>query len=61
VHPDFARRGIAPALLQQVESKARLIDLRRLYTEASITARPVPEAAGFRVIVPHSVTLVVRA
>ena len=57
VHPDFQRRGVARALLQHVEETARTMDLRRLYTEASITARPAFETMGFRVIVPQTVTL----
>lgn len=57
VHPDFQRRGIARALLLQVDRCARDLDLRRLYTEASITARPVFEAMGFRTVVPQMVTL----
>jgi putative acetyltransferase len=57
VHPDFQRRGVARALLQYVEQEARAIDLRRLYTEASITARPAFEAVGFRVIVPQTITM----
>lgn len=57
VHPDFQRRGVARALLQHIEGSARALDLRRLYTEASITARPVFEAMGFRTIVPQTVTL----
>jgi putative acetyltransferase len=57
VHPDFARRGVAWALLGRVEEAARAADMRRLYTEASITARPVFEKAGFRVIVPQTVTV----
>jgi len=57
VHPDFQRRGIARALLRHVEETARAKDLRRLYTEASITARPAFEAVGFRVIVPQTVAL----
>jgi putative acetyltransferase len=57
VHPDFQRRGIARALLQHIEESARALDLRRLYTEASITARPAFEAVGFRVILPQTVTV----
>jgi putative acetyltransferase len=57
VHPDYQRRGIARALLEHVERTAREIGLRRLYTEASITARPAFEAMGFRCIVPQSVTV----
>jgi hypothetical protein len=33
------------------------MNVRRLYAEASITARPVLEALGFRVIVPQTVTV----
>jgi len=57
VHPEFARRGVARALLTHIESVARGFELRRLYTEASITARPVFEAMGFRVVVPQTVTI----
>jgi putative acetyltransferase len=57
VHPDFQRRGVARALLQYVEQEARAIYVRRLYTEASITARPAFEAVGFRVIVPQTITM----
>lgn len=57
VHPDFERRGVARALLRHIEEVARAKGLRRLYVEASITARPVFEAAGFRTIVPQIVTV----
>lgn len=57
VHPDFKRRGVARALLEQIEELARREDFRRLYTEASITARAAFEAMGFRVIVPQTVTV----
>lgn len=58
VHPQFQRRGIARALLNHIESQAREASLRRLYAEASIPARGVFEAVGFRTIV--SQTVVVR-
>ncbi len=57
VHPDFQRRGVARALLQHVEMSAREMQLRRLYAEASITARPVFEAVGFKVVVPQTVNI----
>ena len=57
VHPDFKRRGVARALLQHIEEAARTNGLRRLYTEASVTAHPVFEAMGFRTIVPQTVTV----
>lgn len=57
VHPEFQRRGVARALLEHIENAARVGALRRLYAEASITARPVFEAVGFRIIAPQTVTL----
>jgi putative acetyltransferase len=57
VHPDFQRRGVARALLEHIESVARSLRLSRLYTEASVTARPVFERLGFRVVVPQTVTV----
>src|SRR6185437_1900628 len=56
VHPDFQRRGVARTLLAHIEEVARTNGMRRLYTEASITARPVFETMGFRAIVPQPVT-----
>ncbi|MBV8743207.1 MAG: GNAT family N-acetyltransferase [Sinobacteraceae bacterium] len=41
VHPSLERRGVARALLEQVELAARQLGESRLYTEASITAWPV--------------------
>ncbi len=43
VHPDFSRRGVVRALLAHIENLARERGLPRLYTEASMTARPVFE------------------
>lgn len=57
VHPDFKRRGVARALLEHIEETARTAGLHRLYTEASITARPVFEAMAFRAILPQTVTI----
>ena len=57
VHPDYKRRGVARALIQHIEETARTNGLRRLYTEASVTARPVFETMGFRTIVPQTVTV----
>jgi putative acetyltransferase len=50
VHPAFQRRGVARALLSHIEGVARERGLARLYTEASITARPAFEARGFVVL-----------
>jgi putative acetyltransferase len=57
VHPDFSGQGVAGALLRHVEAAARAQSLERLYTEASITARPFFEHCGFRVLAPQTVSL----
>lgn len=55
VHPDFKGRGVANALMAKVEEAAAARKLGRLYTEASITAKPFFEKKGFRVITPQTV------
>lgn len=48
-------QGVAGALYRTVEAAARARGLIRLYTEASLTARPVFEHYGFRVIAAQTV------
>ena len=55
VHADHQGTGIASRLLRVVEASARSRGLLRLFTEASITARPFFEHRGFRVIAPQRV------
>jgi putative acetyltransferase len=55
VHPGHHRRGVATALLDRVELRAREIGLERIYAEASITARSFFENRGFVVIRPITV------
>ena len=55
VHADHLRRGVATALLVHVEATARGLGLARLYTEASLTARPVFERQGFVVLAQQTV------
>jgi putative acetyltransferase len=50
VHPAWNGKGVASALLQVVEDTARQQNLQRIFTEASITARPFFERRGFQVI-----------
>ena len=57
VHPEYQRRGVARALLAHVEAVARDWGIERLYTEASITARPVFEVMGFHILAPQMVTV----
>lgn len=57
VHADHQARGIGGALLDHVEALARRQRLSRLHTESSITARPVFERHGFRILARQSVAL----
>lgn len=57
VHPDYLRRGVASALLAHADLTAREQGVKRLYTEASITARPFFLRYGFRVVSPQVVTV----
>ena len=57
VHPNFVRLGLARAMLEHIEGTAQINGLRRLYTEASLTARPIFEVMGFRMVVPQTVTI----
>lgn len=55
VHPAHQGVGVATALLERVEASAQEQGLARLFTEASITARPFFERRGFRVVTAQSV------
>jgi putative acetyltransferase len=55
VHHEFQGRGVASRLLDRVEAHARRLGLTRLYTEASITARPFFLRRGFAVVRPQLV------
>jgi putative acetyltransferase len=55
VHADHQGQGIASALVRTAEAWAQTRGLRRLFTEATITARPFFEHRGFRVIAPQRV------
>ena len=55
VHADCQGRGVASLLLRRLEASAVARGLARLFTEASITARPFFERRGFRVITAQTV------
>ncbi|MEE7458696.1 GNAT family N-acetyltransferase [Methylorubrum populi] len=55
VDPAHRRRGVAQALLVTAEAEAIAQGVEGLDTEASLTARPFFEAAGFRVVAQESV------
>ena len=53
---DAIRRGLGRALYGAVELKAIGLRLERIFTEASITARPFFEYCGFGVLRGHTAT-----
>jgi putative acetyltransferase len=55
VHPAHQNRGVASALLECAEAAARAQGLARIFTEASITARPFFERRGFRTVAANIV------
>jgi putative acetyltransferase len=55
VHHQYQGCGIASALLGRIEAEARRLGLRRLYTEASITAEPFFRGRGFSIVKPQVV------
>ena len=46
-HQDFQRQGVGRLILKQIESKAQKLGIKKLFTEASITARLFFESQGF--------------
>lgn len=55
VDPDRQGRGIASLLLTTVEKAAREQGLQRIFTEASLTARPFFERRGFVIVAAQQV------
>jgi len=56
VDPNFQGRGVASGLLHRLETSAEACGLARLFTEASITARPFFERRGFLMVEAQTVT-----
>lgn len=50
VHKDFQRKGIGSQLLKEIEKNAIRLNIKRLYAEVSITAKPFFESQGFKLI-----------
>ncbi len=55
VAPDYQGKGVATLLLATVESAARKQGLQRIFTEASLTARPFFQRKGFTVLTAQQV------
>jgi putative acetyltransferase len=50
VHHQWQGKGVASKLLAEIEKEAQSLGVKRVYTEASITAKPFFEKRGFKVI-----------
>lgn len=55
VSPDYQGKGVASLLLATVENAAREQGFRRIFTEASLTARPFFERKGFVILAAQQV------
>nr|WP_222858784.1 GNAT family N-acetyltransferase [Rhizobium mesosinicum] len=55
VHPEFQGFGVASRLLARVELEALASGMDRIYTHASLTARPIFERKGFVVVMRQTV------
>ncbi|OEC93126.1 MULTISPECIES: GNAT family N-acetyltransferase [unclassified Rhizobium] len=55
ISPDHQGKGVASLLLATVENAAREQGLQRIFTEASLTARPFFERKGFVVVTAQQV------
>lgn len=55
VHKDEQRKGIASAIVHELENYATYCGIARITTNASITAKPFFEKQGYRVLVEQQV------
>ena len=53
---NYQRRGVGSQIYQAIEAKALELGLARLFTEASITAKPFFQHMGFSVVKEQQVT-----
>ncbi|MGG6265152.1 GNAT family N-acetyltransferase [Leptolyngbya sp. AN03gr2] len=54
-HKDYQRQGVGQAIYQAIEVKARELNVDRLFTEVSITAKPFFQKLGFAMITEQEV------
>jgi putative acetyltransferase len=55
-HKNYLRMGVGSKIYQAIEEKADELEIQRLYTEASITAKPFFLSMGFSVIKKQQVS-----
>jgi putative acetyltransferase len=57
IHKDFQNQGIGTLLLNALETKAKALNLNKITTEASITAKPFFLAKGWQIEEQQTVVL----
>jgi putative acetyltransferase len=55
-HKNYQRRGVGSQIYQAIEVKAFELSMNRLFTEASITAKPFFQRLGFSIVKEQEVT-----
>lgn len=56
-HYEYQGCGIGTALMSEIEDKARKSNIKRIFAEVSITAKPFFEAKGFNVVKEQTVNI----
>lgn len=57
VHHEYQRCGVGSLLMNEVFNKAKTSQLKRVYAEVSITAKPFFESKGFNVVKQQNVNI----
>ena len=57
VHHKFQGKGVGFSLMAEIEARAKLNDIQRIYAEVSITAKPFFEKQSFKVIKKQNVNI----
>jgi ribosomal protein S18 acetylase RimI-like enzyme len=57
VHPDYQRRGVMMRLVEHAVALSSTRGVKKVYVEASITARPLFEKCGFKAVAENVVTI----
>ncbi len=56
-HKDFIGQGVGTALFNVLETQARLLEIKRLFAEVSITAQPFFKGKGFVILAAQEVCI----
>ncbi len=57
VHKDYQRQGVGKSLMNEIFNRANRLEIKRLFSEVSITAKLFFETQGFHVVRPNLVPI----